>query len=152
MGRNPPDDLLPWASPLRPLYRGGKGRNGYYSRPDVDSRVAIIFHKGCIYSPFYFAEPRSMMENESIETEGDRLEPGDTGFDSIGGEWFSITEEGVTKFVHRSGTQFKIDKDGAVLLDIDSGENFRIRCGSISEFYMDSSEILMNAGHVGIND
>ena len=109
-GTQSPDSLLPWVSPLRSLYRGGKDRNGFYSRPDVNSRVAVMFHRGSIYSPVMFAEPRSLAENDSIRE--DRLEPGDAGFDSNGGEWFSITEEGVTTFTHRSGLEFKVDEDG----------------------------------------
>ena len=105
-------NLLPWATPLRALYRGGLQHNGYYSRPDINSRIVVSFHRGSIYSPLYFAETRSMLEPLH------NLIPSDAGFDSILGEWFKITEDGEVKFHHRSGTEITITPTGTMKLEI----------------------------------
>ena len=145
-------DLLPWATPLRALYRGGLKQNGYYSRPDVDSRVVVSFHRGSIYSPLYFAEPRSMSEL----SDGDpNLMPSDAGFDSILGDYFKITEAGLVKFYHRTGTYVEIDDGGSVFMEVIPGQRLRFECGS-SFINMDDNEILFQAGdgsgHIGLND
>lgn len=108
-------DMLPWASPLRPLYRGGKGNNGYYSRPDLDSRVALFFHRGSVYSPIYYAEPRSMAEGL------DNLQSSDAGFDSGMGEFFKITESGAVRFQHRSGSYIEITTSGGLRMHLEAG-------------------------------
>lgn len=106
-------EQLPWATPLRALYRGGSQNNGYYSRPDVDSRVALFFHRGSVYSPIYYAEPRSKAEGLK------NLEPSDAGFDSILGEYFKITESGTVRFQHRSGSYIEISPSGGFRMHLE---------------------------------
>ena len=136
MGNEIPDDDLPWAA-----HEGGFiGSNiGSIIIPPVGSVVRVYFDNDDIYTPIYTAKVPINNIPEDIKNDY----PNNMAF-FVTDEGDSLTlnrNTGITTFIHRSGTNFMIDKDGNF--------NFKSVAGISFESENDIS-LVSNAGNVNI--
>jgi len=107
-------DEYPWAHPLHPPGLGGDGQSGWFSVPELQSQVLVVFPYEDIYVPFYIGTPQFTSTHQTLF---DTNYPERYGWtDGKGNHWYVDKATGEYRFVHQSGTQISVDSAGSVVV------------------------------------
>lgn len=114
-----PDDMLPWAVPLR-SFAGSK--MGNFVVPTVGSKVIVEFENDDIYSPKYSFKAADA-NHMSIAGIGDDYPDTMVLFETDNGEYFKINRKtNMSIYRHSTGVMIGIDHSGNVMLSTAPGD------------------------------
>lgn len=129
---NIPDENLPWCmkGPGADTGHSPGGGMGAHGVPAIGAKVSVTFMDNSPYFPQYGGAPDSEDTKLGEEFQGDDYEHVSGNIDQAGNRVFVNTKEGSehVEFNHKTGTTYKMDKDGNYHLDskanvyINSGE------------------------------
>jgi type VI secretion system secreted protein VgrG len=98
------EEVIPWAVPAFPLWTGGGSDQGFFSVPEIGSRVYVFFSASCVTSPVYFAECPGMNDGPTGKAANTKILQTKAGHiiklvDEAGSETIEITHKDGEKIV-----------------------------------------------------
>lgn len=119
-----PTELLPFATIMRPLFRGSSANVGMYSVPRIGSTVVFVFENSCSHSPIVIGELWTSAVVSSSPLLPSSSNTTIYGFEDEHGNIFSVDANGnitvQTGPVGSSAAQSIILKSGATTITIQS--------------------------------
>jgi hypothetical protein len=139
-------DKLPWCYPLNGYGLGGNSDVSWFSVPEKDTQVAVVFPFKDIYSPMYIGY---FQNDKTHQTDYDTNYPERYGWrDSTGNVLYIDKKDEEIKFTHSSGSTFKIDKDGNIEIentgDVKWHTKGKVEWNADDDFTITASNIYLN--------